>query len=88
MSKWLSIKYITDRLHEFPVLEPPDRYKLPVKKNRRVLVLVVFPVFLIYIILNYIYLRKSISRLESIRDKAVFLSESLENPSLLIDLDN
>jgi lipopolysaccharide export system permease protein len=88
MSKWMSIKYIIDRLHEFPVLDPPDKYKLPVKKGRRILVLVVFPVFMTYILLNYVYLYKTISRLEFIRDKAAFLAESLENPSLLIDFDN
>jgi hypothetical protein len=88
MSKWLGIKYIIDRLHEFPVVESPDKYRLPEKKGRRVLVLVVFPVFLTYILLNYIYLHKTITRLESIREKAAFLSESLANPSLLIDFDN
>jgi lipopolysaccharide export system permease protein len=86
MSKWLGIKYIIDRLHEFPVLEPPEKYKLPEKRILRILVLVVFPIFLIYVLLNYIYLYKTISRLEFIHEKAAFLSESLENPSFLIDL--
>jgi lipopolysaccharide export system permease protein len=88
MSKWLGIKYILDRLHEFPVVGHPDIFHLPVKKSRRIFVLAVFPVFLIYVLLNFIYLHKTISRLEFIRDKAVFLSESLENPSLLIDFEN
>jgi hypothetical protein len=73
-------------LHEFPVLEPPEKYKLPEKRILRILVLVVFPIFLIYVLLNYIYLYKTISRLEFIHEKAAFLSESLENPSFLIDL--
>ena len=88
MSKWLGIKYIIDRLHEFPVIESPDKYRLPEKKNWRVFVLAVIPLFLTLILLNYIYLHKTISRLESIRDKVAFLSESLANPSLLIDFDN
>jgi hypothetical protein len=88
MSKWLGIKYILDRLHEFPVLEPSDKYKMPEKKSVRVLVLAVFPVFLTYVLLNFIYVHKTISRLEFINEKAAFLSESLENPSLLIDLGN
>jgi hypothetical protein len=88
MSKWLGIKYILDRLHEFPLLEPPNKYKLPEKRRRRILVLAVFPVFLIFILLNYIYLHRTISRLEYIREKTVFLSDSLENPSLLIDFNN
>jgi lipopolysaccharide export system permease protein len=88
MSKWLGIKYVLDRLHEFPVVESPDKYKLPANKNLRMAILVLFPVFLTYILLNYIYLHKSISRLEFINDKAAFLSESLESPSLLIDLAN
>jgi lipopolysaccharide export system permease protein len=88
MSKWHGIKYILDRLHEFPVLENPDKYILPVKKSLRVSVLVVFPVFLTYVLLNFIYLHKTITRLEFIKDKAAFLSESLENPSLLIDLES
>jgi hypothetical protein len=75
-------------LHEFPVLEHPDKYALPVKKSLRIAVLVVFPVFLTYVLLNFIYLHKTITRLEFIKDKAAFLSESLENPSLLFDIES
>ena len=88
MSKWFNIRYIRDRLQEFPVLGPPDKYKLPVKNRYRTLVLIVFPVFLGYVALHYVSLHKTISQLDFIGEKTKFLSESLENPSLLIDFDN
>jgi len=85
MSKWFNLKYIRDRLQEFPVLGFTDRYKLPEKKGLRMIVLIIFPVFLTYVILRYISLRRTIKKLEFIEEKTKFLSESLENPSLLID---
>lgn len=88
MSKWFSIKYIRDRLQEFPVLDHPDKYALPEQYGLRVLVLTLFPVFLTYAILYYISLRRTIAKLNFIREKTKFLSEAIENPSLLIDFDN
>lgn len=88
MSKWFSIKYIRDRLQEFPILEPPGKFKLPVNRGLRLIVIIVFPVFLTYGILYYISLRRTLLKLDFIEEKSKHLSESLENPSLLIDIDN
>ncbi len=85
MSKWFNIKYIRDRLQEFPVLGLPDRYKLPENKSLRILMLAIFPVFLAYIFLHYVSLRRIARKLQFIEEKTKFLSDSLENPSLLIE---
>lgn len=88
MSKWFSIKYIRERLQEFPVFELPGRIKLPVKKGLRLMTMIIFPVFLTYCILYFISLRKTLSKLDFLEEKSKHLSESLETPSLLIDIDS
>ena len=78
----------TDRLQEFPVLGVPEKYKLPSKPFYRMLVLVIFPIFLDYLLVYHISIRRTILKLDFIAEKSKFLSESLENPSFLIDFDN
>jgi lipopolysaccharide export system permease protein len=88
MSKWFTIKYIRDRLQEFPVLGVPEKYKLPSRPVYRLLIIVIFPLFLGYLLVYHISIRRTVSKLDFIAEKSKFLSESLENPSLLIDFDN
>lgn len=85
MSKWFSIQYVRDRLQEFPVLGMPDRFRLPEKKGLRTLILIVFPVFLTYVLLYYVSLHRTVKKLQFIEEKTRYLSESLQNPSVLID---
>jgi lipopolysaccharide export system permease protein len=88
ISQWFTINFIRDRLQEFPVLESLERFKLPEKPTYRLFVLILFPILLVYLILYAIAVHKTFKKLDVIHDKSLYLFDSLEHPSALIDFAN
>ncbi len=85
ISQWFTIKFIRDRLQEFPVLETFERFRLPARSVYRLPVIFFFPLILGYLALYIIVVHKTIKRLSQIQEKSSYLFESLEHPSVLID---
>ncbi len=88
ISQWFTIKFVRDRLQEFPVLESLERFRLPARPVYRLCILLLFPVFLGHVILYAISVHKIIKRLGIIQEKSLYLFEAIEHPSVLVDFES